>query len=205
MQAIVDAVAELERQGPGDVLVFLSGEREIHDSGRRAAPPRPTRHRGAPAVRPVVVGGAAPHLPTPSRPAHRAQHERRRNVDHRSRRALRRRCRHRSDLPLQPAPQGPTTADRTDLAGVGEPAGREVWTRRAGNLHSPVQRGRLRRPPGVHRARDPAHQPGVSHPPDDSDRPRRRGRLPVRRATGLRDDPRRLPAARGAGGDRRCR
>ena len=32
VQAIVDAVAELERQGPGDVLVFLSGEREIHDT-----------------------------------------------------------------------------------------------------------------------------------------------------------------------------
>ena len=32
VQAIVDAVAELERGGPGDVLVFLSGEREIHDT-----------------------------------------------------------------------------------------------------------------------------------------------------------------------------
>jgi ATP-dependent helicase HrpA len=32
VQAIVDAVAELEREGPGDVLVFLSGEREIHDA-----------------------------------------------------------------------------------------------------------------------------------------------------------------------------
>jgi len=31
-QAITDAVAELEREGPGDVLVFLSGEREIHDT-----------------------------------------------------------------------------------------------------------------------------------------------------------------------------
>ncbi|MDQ3468440.1 MAG: ATP-dependent RNA helicase HrpA, partial [Actinomycetota bacterium] len=32
VQAIVDAVAELAREGPGDVLVFLSGEREIHDT-----------------------------------------------------------------------------------------------------------------------------------------------------------------------------
>ncbi len=32
VQAIADAVAELEREGPGDVLVFLSGEREIHDT-----------------------------------------------------------------------------------------------------------------------------------------------------------------------------
>ena len=32
IQAIVDAVDELGREGPGDVLVFLSGEREIHDT-----------------------------------------------------------------------------------------------------------------------------------------------------------------------------
>ena len=32
IQGIVDAVAELRRAGPGDVLVFLSGEREIRDT-----------------------------------------------------------------------------------------------------------------------------------------------------------------------------
>ena len=32
VQAIVDAVDELGREGPGDILVFLSGEREIHDT-----------------------------------------------------------------------------------------------------------------------------------------------------------------------------
>ena len=32
VQAISDAVDELAREGPGDVLVFLSGEREIHDT-----------------------------------------------------------------------------------------------------------------------------------------------------------------------------
>jgi ATP-dependent helicase HrpA len=32
VQAIIDAVQELEDAGPGDVLVFLSGEREIHDT-----------------------------------------------------------------------------------------------------------------------------------------------------------------------------
>ena len=31
VQAVLDAVDELEREGRGDVLVFLSGEREIHD------------------------------------------------------------------------------------------------------------------------------------------------------------------------------
>nr|MDQ3294630.1 DEAD/DEAH box helicase [Actinomycetota bacterium] len=32
VQAIIDAVDELRREGPGDVLVFLSGEREIRDT-----------------------------------------------------------------------------------------------------------------------------------------------------------------------------
>ena len=32
VQGIIDAVEELRSEGPGDVLVFLSGEREIHDT-----------------------------------------------------------------------------------------------------------------------------------------------------------------------------
>ena len=32
IEGIVDAVRELEREGPGDILVFLSGEREIRDT-----------------------------------------------------------------------------------------------------------------------------------------------------------------------------
>jgi ATP-dependent helicase HrpA len=32
VQAIADAVAELQHEGPGDILVFLSGEREIRDT-----------------------------------------------------------------------------------------------------------------------------------------------------------------------------
>ena len=31
-EAIVDAVDELVREGPGDILVFLPGEREIRDT-----------------------------------------------------------------------------------------------------------------------------------------------------------------------------
>ena len=78
-------------------------------------------------------------------------------------------------LPIEPVSQASA-----------EPARRPVRPGRAGHLHPPVQRGRLRRPAGVHRTRDPAHQPGVGHPADDGDRPRRRRRLPVRRATGRR-------------------
>ncbi|MBI4883551.1 MAG: ATP-dependent RNA helicase HrpA, partial [Actinobacteria bacterium] len=32
VQAVVEAIGELEQEGDGDVLVFLSGEREIHDT-----------------------------------------------------------------------------------------------------------------------------------------------------------------------------
>ncbi|MBI5449850.1 MAG: ATP-dependent RNA helicase HrpA [Gammaproteobacteria bacterium] len=34
LQGIVDAVAELSRHGPGDILVFLSGEREIREAAK---------------------------------------------------------------------------------------------------------------------------------------------------------------------------
>jgi len=47
-QALADAVQELCREGPGDVLVFLPGEREIRDAAdvlRRLAPARPGEER----------------------------------------------------------------------------------------------------------------------------------------------------------------
>ena len=50
------------REGPGDVLVFLSGEREIRDTAEALAPPRPARHRAPPALRPPVGGRAAPRV-----------------------------------------------------------------------------------------------------------------------------------------------
>ncbi len=37
VQGIIDAVGELRREGPGDVLVFLSGEREIRDTAEGLA------------------------------------------------------------------------------------------------------------------------------------------------------------------------
>ena len=42
-------------------------------------------------------------------------------------------------------------------------------------------RGGLRVPAGVHRPRDPAHQPGLGHLADGGDRPRRRPEVPVHR------------------------
>ena len=82
--------------------------------------------------------------------------------------------------PASPASPATATAlkvqrlpDRGGLAGVGQPAGRPLRAGGRRHLHPPLLRGGLRRPPGVHRPRDPAHQPGVGHPPDDGHRPRR--------------------------------
>ncbi len=56
--AITDAVGELEREGPGDILVFLSGEQEIRDTADALQGPR--EYRRPAAVLPAVVGRAAP-------------------------------------------------------------------------------------------------------------------------------------------------
>jgi ATP-dependent helicase HrpA len=54
IQAIVDAVDELDREAPGDVLVFLSGEREIRDTAD-ALTKHFTRRRAATEVLPLYA------------------------------------------------------------------------------------------------------------------------------------------------------
>ena len=59
-----DAVDELGREGPGDVLVFLSGEREIRDTADALdASTHLREHRGPAAVRAAVGRRAAPGVP----------------------------------------------------------------------------------------------------------------------------------------------
>ncbi|MET0578359.1 MAG: ATP-dependent RNA helicase HrpA, partial [Ilumatobacteraceae bacterium] len=53
VQAVVDAIDELGREGPGDVLVFLSGEREIHDTADALR--RRADHGPAPDVLPLYA------------------------------------------------------------------------------------------------------------------------------------------------------
>ena len=129
---ITDAVRELRRAGPGDVLVFLSGEREIRDTADALPGPRPARHRGAPALRPPLHRRAAAGVPAPPGAAGRAGHQRGRDVDHRARHPLRGRPRHRPHLPLQPTVEGATTSRssrsrrRRPTSG---PAGAGAWPR----------------------------------------------------------------------------
>ncbi|CNG14956.1 ATP-dependent helicase HrpA [Mycobacterium tuberculosis] len=54
IQAIIDAVDELGREDPGDVLVFLSGEREIRDTADALAK-HFTRQRGSTEVLPLYA------------------------------------------------------------------------------------------------------------------------------------------------------
>ena len=69
VDAIGDAVEELHREGPGDVLVFLSGEREIRDTAEALRGRLARRRRDPAALRAPVDRRAAPRLPPPERPA----------------------------------------------------------------------------------------------------------------------------------------
>ena len=66
------------------------------------------------------------------------------------------------------------------------------------HLHPAVLRGGLRVPAGVHRSRDPAHQPGLGHLADGRDRPRRRADVPVHRPARRAQHRRRADPARRA-------
>ena len=75
VQAIVDAVggavrAEPSDGGPGDVLVFLSGEREIHDTADalRRLGPVADQLEVLPLYARLVVGRAAPDLRAAGQP-----------------------------------------------------------------------------------------------------------------------------------------
>jgi ATP-dependent helicase HrpA len=59
VDALVDAVDEGQRCGPGDVLVFLPGEREIREAAEALRKHHTARHRDAAAVRAPVGAGAA--------------------------------------------------------------------------------------------------------------------------------------------------
>ena len=63
-QALGDAVEELFREGPGDVLVFLPGEREIREAAEVLAQAPAEGRRDPAALRPPVGGGAGPRIPS---------------------------------------------------------------------------------------------------------------------------------------------
>ncbi len=195
------AVDELRREGPGDILVFLSGEREIRDAAtaltdekladteilplyarlsaaeqQRAFRP----HRGRRIVLATNVAETSITVPgvryvVDPGTARISRYNRRTKVQR---------------LPIEAVSQ----ASANQRAGPVRPRG-------ARHLHPALRRGRLRRPARVHRARDPAHQPGVGHPADGGAAPGRRRVVPVRRPARRPRHPRRGRPAGRAGGD----
>ncbi len=199
--AITDAIGELEREGPGDILVFLSGEQEIRDTadalkGRAGLDVLPLYSRLSSAEQHRVF--EVPASRSMRQPPRGAGHQRRRDLAHRPRHPLRDRPGHRPHQPLQPAHQGAAPAHRGDLAGERQPAQGPLRPRRRRHLHQAVLPGGLREPPRVHRPGDPAHEPRQRHPADGRRPPRRRPQVPVRRPAGPARDHRRRQAPRRA-------
>ena len=157
---------ELEAEPPGDVLVFLSGEREIRDTAE-ALERRPTTapkcFRSTPGCRlPSSRRSLHPHtgrrvvLATNVAETSLTVPGIRYVVDPGNARISR----------YSRRVEGATVADRTDLAGLGRAASRPVRTGRAGRLHPPVLRRGFRRPPALHRTGDSADEPGRGAPAD---------------------------------------
>ena len=78
-EAIVDAIRELESEPPGDVLVFLSGERDIRDTAEALRDRCRRRHRSPAALRAAADCRAA-EVFSRNRPANRVGHQRRRDL-----------------------------------------------------------------------------------------------------------------------------
>ena len=175
------------REGPGDILVFLSGEREIRDAADalRGLELRQTEvlplyarlsaaeqhrvfrpHTGRRVV--LATNVAETSLTVPGI---------RYVVDPGTARISR----------YSHATEGAAAADRADLAGLRATSARAAADGSTdGSLHPALRRGRPRRAAGVHRPRDPAHDPGLGDPADGSLRARRRGGLPLPRPAGPR-------------------
>jgi hypothetical protein len=152
-----------------------------------AQTPEPHSHaaqrRGAAAVRAPVAGRAGPHLPGPQRAAHRALHQRGRDLAHGARHPFRDRCRHRPREALQLPPEGGAAHGGAHQPGRGQPARRPLRPCRRRDRDPAVRRSRLRRAPGVHRPRDPAQLARGRDPAHEGLAPGRGGRLRLHRGT----------------------
>ncbi|KAI1690515.1 ATP-dependent RNA helicase HrpA [Ditylenchus destructor] len=187
-QAILATLDEIaayersERRSPGDVLVFLPGEREIRDAAEML--------RKAQLKHTEILPLYARLSPAEQQRIFQSHPGRRivlaTNV---------------AETSLTLPRQGAASADRADLAGQRQPAQRSLRPGRARHLRALVQRRGFYRASGVYRSRNPAHQPRRSDPADAAPAPRRDHRFPVYRTAGRQGHQRRLqPAARAVGG-----
>ena len=202
MQAIGDAVVELCAEGPGDILVFLSGEREIRDTAD---------HLGKLDLRHTEV------LPLYARLSTAEQHKV--FTPHTGRRVVLATNVAETSLTVPGIRYviDPGTArisrysQRTKVQRLPiEPVSQASADQRKGRCGR-VEAGICIRlyteadyagPPAVHRAGGAAHGARVGDPADDLARPRRGRGLPVPRPAGRPRHPRRRRRARRAGRDR---
>ena len=179
VDAIGDACEELLRERRGDVLVFLSGEREIRDAADALRGRLPDSRRGAAALRAALDRRAAARLQA----ARRRRVVLATNVAETSLTVpgiryvvdpgTARISRYSARLKVQRLPI------ERDLAGLGRPAQGPLRAHLGRHRDPPLLRGGLRGAPALHRPRDPAHQPRRGDPADGRARARRHRGLPV--------------------------
>ena len=203
--AIGDAVEELLRERSGDVLVFLSGEREIRDTADALA----GRLRSDVDILPLYARLSTREQQRVFRPHARAprgaRHERRRDVADGAGDPLRRRpgtariSRYSARLKVQRLPIEPISQASAD-----QRKGRCGRTSDGICVRLYAEED-FDGAPALHRPGDPAHEPRVGDPADGRRRPGRHRGLPVPRHARPAPGARRHPAAAGAGGARPVR
>ena len=141
--AILSAVDELWREQAGDILVFLSGEREIRETAESLRKHHPQDCEVLPLYS-RLSQEEQQRVFRPCGPApRRARHQCRRDFADGARHPRGDRHRRGAHQPLQPPQPSAAAAHREDLAGLGEPALRPLRPRRARASRSACIRKRI--------------------------------------------------------------
>ena len=136
-QATADAVAELTSQGPGDVLVFMPTEREIHEASKtlRGRTFGGSKPHAAAVVCPVVGRRAAARVSNIVLAADRHRHERRRIIVDGPRHPVCRRYGNGQNQPVLAEDEAAAVADRINLSSLLQSTSRSMRSCGARNLH----------------------------------------------------------------------
>ena len=167
--AVLDAVDELMLDGPGDILIFMPTERDIHETAKSL--------RGR-LLGKISKGQKTDIIPLYARLSTKEQSRIFQTLPHRriviatnvaessltvpgihyvidSGTARISRYSARSRMQRLPV--------RASLSGLSQSASRSLRSNRSGHLHPTLHRRRLQRPRRLHRSRNPTDQPGVRH------------------------------------------